>query len=122
VSTCINERPGLADISVSGAALLEPCVGQLSCSALNGTDAEWKAAHDACWEQAQLAIVSTPHVRAFCANYSQAWFECGSWLSTEKCESTFAMWSDAVQDRVSRCTSLPCVELDACVAAVFQVP
>src|SRR5262245_16103311 len=102
-SACVSSRPGLANISRNGAAALEPCVSQLSCTAIYDDEALWEAELDACWDQAKLSVEPTPHVREFCAVYSETAFECGYWFSTDKCEGTYGMWADRVLDRVSPC-------------------
>src|SRR6185369_15131599 len=48
-SNCVSQRPGLAQLSVSGAAAQKPCLAQLSCEAIGGDDAAWKSEVDGCW-------------------------------------------------------------------------
>jgi hypothetical protein len=119
-SDCVSGRPGLINISQGGAAAEKPCIGDLTCQAL-GDAAEWKTALDACWQQAKVSVEVTPHVRTFCADYAEAWFECSFWLSTEQCERDYAMWAAPVVDRVALCMAQPtCDAFDACVTALFK--
>lgn len=119
-STCAAERPGLENISMLGAKSLGRCIARLSCEqAFDET--EWEAAHEACWQDARGALEPTPHIRSFCAEYSETWFECGGWLATDECESTFGMWADEVVDRVATCQLSPtCGELRSCVETTFD--
>jgi len=118
---CVKQRPGLASISTSGAAAQEPCLAGLSCQALSGDDAAWKAEVDACWKQAELTVEITPHVRQFCAKHALTWFDCGYTLSLDDCEHVYAMWKDDVLDRLAACEGREtCDDFQACETSVFN--
>jgi hypothetical protein len=116
VTSCVNERPGLANLSSRGADAFGNCVRALDCFDLYDD-----AAFDGCWVSSRTAIAPTPHVRSFCATLATAYFDCGYALSTAECEGIYGMWHDAVLDRVLPCTgAATCPELDACVAGIFE--
>jgi hypothetical protein len=120
VDACVGVRPGLASYSTRGAELVGDCVARFDCTTLVDA-AAWDARFNACWEQAQLEVEPRPSVRAFCADYSRAYFECGYWFSTEDCESIYGMWADWVLERMTGCESQPtCEQQEACVDTVFQ--
>jgi hypothetical protein len=117
---CILRNPWLASVSTAGAAAEKPCLAKLSCQVF-GDDTRWQTENDACWQNAKPAVEVTPHVRAFCADFAEAWFECGSWFSTEDCEHDYGMWSPSVVDRVARCMAGPtCTAFNDCVSAIFK--
>ena len=116
---CEGYRPGLVNLSADGARHVGACVARFDCFTLQDETA-WKAGFDACWEQAKTELTPRAPVRSFCAHYSEAWFECDSWLSTSECEAIYGMWSDAVLDRVAACDSSSCDALDQCVQATFD--
>ena len=117
---CIAERPGLANISAEGAEPLGECISHLDCNVVFSEEA-WPAAHEQCWQQAKPVVEVTQRVRSFCAEYSEALYECGWWLSTEECEGSFAMWADRILDSVSACmTRSTCELMDSCVEQFFE--
>jgi hypothetical protein len=119
-SECAAERPGLENLSVRGGTLMGACISNLSCQQVYD-EAEWDAATDACWQDAGQTVAPTARTRSFCASYSETWFECGSWLSTQECEGIYGMWDDGVIDRVAACELSPtCGELDLCVETTFD--
>src|SRR5215831_18626007 len=97
---CVNQRPGLANESTSGADAERPCVAGLSCQALGGDDTAWSNELDACWQQAKLTAEVTPHVHQVCAADADAWFECGYSFPVDQCEHDYAMWADHVLDQL----------------------
>ena len=120
VDECVQDRPGLREISASGARMLEPCLADLRCDEIF-EEAAWDAAMDRCWEQAKEANDTGPRVRAFCSDYAEAWFQCSGWLSTDRCERNFSMWAPEVIDDVTSCMGeTSCAAFDACVGAVFE--
>jgi hypothetical protein len=115
---CISERAGLSALSVDGAKGLGDCIAGLDCSTLSD-DSIWKAQVQSCWDTASTQVPPTEHLRAFCATFAEAWFECGSWFSTEDCEQSYGMWSDATLDRFSDCAGrTSCDDFEACVQGV----
>jgi hypothetical protein len=121
-SDCVRQRQGLANLSRSGAEALAPCLQHLSCSAIAGDEALWESEMDACWREAQSTLRPTERVRRFCEPYTAALFHCGYVLPVDDCESIYGMWSDAMLQRVSDCDQSSCVQLEACVEAVFDAP
>ena len=117
---CVAERPKLNNTSEAGAAAQQPCLSTLSCPAVGGDDAAWKAENQACWDQAKTSVAITPHVRDFCAGHALAWFNCGYNYPTDVCERSYGMWKDAVIDQVAICDAkISCAELQTCQDAVF---
>lgn len=120
-SDCVRDRPGLANISTNGAAAEEPCLEQLSCTALSGDDAAWSSELHACWETAEHSLSASAHAHHFCAGHALAWFDCGYTLSLHDCEGMYGMWKDSVLDRVAACEAKPsCDDFQACEDAVFE--
>ena len=119
-SNCVSQRPGLANISRSGASALAPCLERLSCGAFEGDDERWANEMDACWERARDALAPTKSARAFCEPYAAVWFSCGWLFPLDECASIYGMWSDSVLERVLACRSSSCEQLDACVDGVFE--
>ena len=118
---CVQQRPGLASQSTSGAAAQQPCLEQITCQALSGDDTAWNQELDACWTQAQMSVSLTDRARRFCPAYALAWFECGYTLSIDQCEHIYSMWADPVIDRVAGCeANLDCTKFQACVKNVFD--
>jgi len=117
---CLQQRPGLASHSTSGAAAEKPCLEQLTCQALTD-DATWKKELDACWTQAEMSVSVSDRVRRFCPAHALAWFECGYALSIDECEHIYSMWADPVIDRVAACdVHVDCTEFQACEQNVFD--
>jgi hypothetical protein len=102
VERCENDRPGLSKLSIEGAKRVGDCIAGLDCGATS-IDAEWTAKTQACFDSARVGLPPTAHVRAFCAQFAEAWFECGQWLSTSDCESNYGMWSDPMVDEFAAC-------------------
>ena len=120
-TTCVQQRPGLADESASGAAAEKPCLETLSCQAIGGDDAAWHDELNACWDQAILSVAVTDRVRQLCPDHALALFECGYTLSLDDCEHIYSMWSDAVVGRVALCDAKQtCDELESCEKNVFD--
>jgi hypothetical protein len=95
----------------------------MACSDLFGPVDAWHAAYDACWQGAKLTLHSTAHVRAFCASFALAEFDCGYFYAIDECEKDFGMWSDSVRDQVATCTMRPgCDDSDACISSTFGGP
>ena len=117
---CVQQRPGLASRSSSGAVAERPCLEQLTCQALSD-ETVWDQELDACWTQAVMSVSVSDRVRRFCPDYALAWFECGYALSIDECQHVFSMWADPVVDRLAACeVHLDCTELQACVNSVFD--
>ena len=117
---CIESRPGLVNFSADGAGHLGACIANFGCDTLSN-ESLWDPAFQTCWDDARVVVAPTAKVRSFCSRYAEAWFECGSWYSTDDCEQIYGMWSEAVLDRVLVCQSQPtCADLDACVTNVFD--
>jgi hypothetical protein len=120
LSDCVAQRPGLANMSTSGAAAEAPCLEQLTCPALTD-DATWKTETRACWDKAQLSVTASPRVRDFCEIHALVWFDCGYRLSLDECRGRYGMWTDAVIERLSACDVLPsCDNFMSCEAWIFQ--
>lgn len=112
---CVQERPGLSDLSVQGAERLGDCIAGFECS-VSSDESAWKTSFDACWKSAQVGLTPSAHVRAFCANFAEAWFECGDRYSTSACEGNYGMWSDAMLDEFAACErETDCTALASCV-------
>lgn len=105
-------------LSLDGAQRLGDCAAGFDCATLV-SDAAWQPAMQSCWDVARRQVEPTAKLRAFCASFAEAWFECGSWFSTADCEDTFGMWSDATLDQLSDCAVDACDELAACEKGVL---
>lgn len=116
---CVEQRPTLSELSVDGAERLGDCIAGFDCSLLYDDNA-WKQASQSCWDTARKEVPPTEHLREFCAQYAETWFECGAWFSTADCEDAFGMWSDGMLNRVSACREqASCSDFEACVHAIF---
>ncbi len=100
---CVDDRPGLSKLSVEGAQRIGDCVSGFSCSTLSD-EAAWESSIQSCAESSGAAVKRTPKLRALCATYSEAWFDCDTVLSTTECEDELSLYSDEVLDSLARCT------------------
>lgn len=113
-TSCVSQRPGLANFSQDGARALRPCLGNLSCKAL-GVQAEWDAELDACWEGALETVSVQSYARSFCTQYVELWFECGAYIGVSECEKGYSMWTEPVIGRLAPCLdAVSCDALFAC--------
>ena len=113
------EQLGFSDLSVEGAGRLGDCTSGFDCGTLENEDA-WNAAEQDCAAAAGAATPRTPEFRAFCAAYSEAWFDCNTVFSTTECEDDFVLYADDVIDSLKQCIDAStCAELEPCVKKVF---
>jgi hypothetical protein len=118
--TRCKESDYASTLSDNGAEAFGDCVSKLPCDALySGAGDGWGQ----CWRDTADHLAPTPKVRAFCAQYAEAWFQCGAWYSTTDCEHDYGMWSDSMLDRLLTCISADtCADLRACLDQVTGAP
>jgi hypothetical protein len=102
------------DIRPEAAAIYGACLAKEDCTTI------FDGPFDDCWARAQAETATSPHLRAFCPDYSAAAFECGYWYSVESCQESLTLWSDGFLDRLMSCTQqAACEAQDACIETTF---
>lgn len=70
-----------------------------------------------------MAVSATARTRAFCLSHARVVFDCGYSYTVEKCAKDYAVWSDAVLDRMAACETQPsCDLLEACEKRATKGP
>jgi hypothetical protein len=112
---CVNQRPGLQTLSVAAADAESSCLAMLSCTALSGNEAAWKAETNACWQGTVMSVAATSESRAFCKSHARFIFGCGFIYGLEDCAQDYALWSADVLARIARCDETStCETFPAC--------
>jgi hypothetical protein len=121
VENCKSDWWSASRTDPAAAQRLGTCYEDFTCSEVIGDEPVVDEAFERCWVATQLEVVATPELRALCAEYSSRVFDCGSWLSTERCEQIFGMWAPAVHDEMRSCFGeSECEGLNSCIDEVFE--
>lgn len=123
VGHCVIERPNLSKLSVGVTDAQVPCLSTLSCNALTGDEAAWRAETDVCWREAVMSVVATTRSRDFCTSHARFIFDCGYIFTLEDCAQNYAIWSDDMLARFALCeTTATCETLKACEQRAQELP
>ena len=117
---CVDRSASLP-MSPEGAALIQPCIANLSCEAVMGDHQKLQQEQQACWREAASTIEAPELVQTFCTHFVTALFECGLWYSTAECDGNYAMWSADFVARLDACVAEPdCDSFLSCVEAEHE--
>lgn len=117
VRECSSSRSGLHSYRRETLEVVAACIREIDCAAFFEPDA-----YVPCWEHAEAEVDPTAQTRAFCADFSEVWFECGASFSTSECESEYGILTDEFLSELAECNASPpsCKDFEACSDAVWE--